>query len=173
MRIAPADAEERTLRLPPRARIVPIASVMLACALPAMLPVVAKAPILPPFGLLVLLGWRLLRPELWQAWIGLPLGLWDDLFSGQPMGSAAALWTIVLLVMDFTENRTVWRDYWHDLLTAAAAIAFCLLGGWLAAGAGGGAATLPLLLPQFALSLLAMPIAVRMVARLDRFRLAR
>ena len=30
---------------------------------------------MPPFGLLVLLAWRLLRPELWRAWVGLPLGL--------------------------------------------------------------------------------------------------
>jgi rod shape-determining protein MreD len=159
--------------LPPLARIVPPASVMAGSTLGALIPWIADAPLLPPFGLLMLLGWRLLRPELWQAWVALPLGAFDDLLSGQPMGSSMALWTAVFLVLDMTDNRAVWHDYWHDLLTATAAIAFCLLGGWgamLLVGGGGG----PLaLLPQYVLSVLLMPLAMRTVARLDRFRLQR
>jgi len=73
-----------------RMRMVPVASVMIASALPLMLPMVASSPVLPPLGLLFFLCWQLLRIEMWPVWIGLPLGLWDDLFSGAPIGSAIA-----------------------------------------------------------------------------------
>ncbi len=76
-----------------RMQIVPIATVMIASALPLMLPLVASSPVLPPLGLLFFLSWQLLRTEMWPVWIGLPLGLWDDLFSGAPIGTAIALWT--------------------------------------------------------------------------------
>jgi rod shape-determining protein MreD len=69
-----------------RMRIVPVATVMLASALPLMLPLVANSPVLPPLGLLFFLCWQLLRTEMWPVWIGLPLGLWDDLFGGQQFG---------------------------------------------------------------------------------------
>lgn len=169
----PAGADAGAVRIPRRVWLIPAASVMLASACALMLPWIAKAPLLPPLGLMLLLGWRLLRPELWQAWVALPLGAWDDLFSGQPLGSAMTLWTIVFLALDFTDNRTVWHDYWHDLLSASAGLAFCLLGGWLVAGAAGGVASLMLLVPQYTLSVLLMPSTIRLVARLDRLRLAR
>ena len=55
------------------------------------LPIIAPAPVLPPFGFLLMLAWRLLRPGLLPPWAGLPLGLFDDLYSGQPMGSGVLL----------------------------------------------------------------------------------
>ncbi len=58
-----------------RMRLVPIVTVMLASALPLMLPLVASSPVLPPLGLLFFLSWQLLRTEMWPVWIGLPLGL--------------------------------------------------------------------------------------------------
>lgn len=164
-------AEIRAL-LPLRARVVPIATALAGSAL-AALPFVTDMPLLPPFGLLMLLAWRLLRPELWQAWIGLPLGLFDDLMSGQPIGSAMTLWTIVLLALDLSDNRAVWHDYWHDLLIAALALTFCIVGGWATVALTVPAPSLLTMVPQLLLAILLMPLAMRIAARLDRFRLAR
>ena len=60
----------------------PILSVMTGSMLVSILPVIAITPSLPPLGLLMLLGWRLLRPDLWPLWIAAPLGLFDDVLSG-------------------------------------------------------------------------------------------
>jgi rod shape-determining protein MreD len=164
-------AEIRAL-LPLRARVIPIAATMAASAL-AVLPIVVDAPILPPFGLMMLLAWRLLRPELWPAWIGLPLGLFDDLMSGQPIGSAMALWTFVLLALDLSDNRAVWHDYWHDLLVAALALTFCVAGGWAAVALTAPAPAIVAMAPQLLLAILLMPLTMRIAARLDRLRLDR
>ncbi len=164
-----SDGEERIARL--RGRTLPVISTMLGSAT-VILPIIATAPILPPFGLMMLLGWRLLRPELWPVWIGLPLGLVDDLFSGQPIGSAMLLWTIALLGIDLADRRMVWRDYWQDWLIAAAAIIFCLIGGLVTANATGGNGTVLQIMPQLALSILIFPVVARFCALLDRWRLS-
>ncbi len=168
-RVVGMDDDDIVL-LPRRARWVPIATV-LAGSLVTLLPIVADWPLLPPFGLLMLLGWRLLRPEMWPSWITLPLGLFDDLFSGQPLGSAMALWTIVFVAFDMMDNRAVWRDYWMDWLTAAAAIIFCLAGGvgLVAFTTGGG--HLLAIVPQTIITILLFPAAMRLCAALDRWRL--
>ena len=61
----------------------PWATIMLGSLAP-VLPVIPAVPVLPPLGFLLLLGWRLVRPGLLPLWAGVPLGLFDDLFSGQP-----------------------------------------------------------------------------------------
>jgi rod shape-determining protein MreD len=94
-----------------RMRFVPIATVMFASALPLMLPLVANSPVLPPLGLLFFLCWQLLRTEMWPVWIGLPLGLWDDLFSGQPIGTAVGLWTLASIAIHYSSQRIYWRGF--------------------------------------------------------------
>src|SRR3546814_17500225 len=79
---------------------------------------------MPPVGLLLLLSWRLLRPDLWRTWIGVPLGLFDDIASGQPIGSAMCLWTVKLIGIDAVEHPMVWRSYRQDWLIATLAIIF-------------------------------------------------
>ncbi|WP_293883832.1 rod shape-determining protein MreD [Sphingomonas sp.] len=153
-------------------QIVPILSVMIASLTP-LLPEIWTAPILPPFGFMVLLGWRLLRDDLWPVWVALPLGLFDDIFSGQPLGSAMALWTIAFLVIDVIDSRLVWRDHWQDWGIAALAIAGELVLALGIAHITGGAMPVLLLLPQILVSVLLFPIVARLCATLDRFRLAR
>lgn len=164
--------EEGRVVLPRRARVVPVATVMLG-SLVAILPVIADAPVWPPFGLMMLLGWRLLRPELWQAWVAIPLGAFDDLFSGQPLGSGIALWTATLLVLDMMDNRAMWRDYWVEWLVGAIALALCILGGWAAVAFTTGGGTVMAVLPQIAISIAAFPLMLRLCALLDRWRLQR
>jgi rod shape-determining protein MreD len=156
---------------PSRLRLLgtPVATVMLGSML-TVLPVIAQSPVLPPLGLLMLLSWRLLRPELWQAWIGLPLGLFDDVMSGQPLGSSMFLWTVTLIVIDFSETRLLWRDYWQDWLLATGAIILCLTGGYLFARLTGGGGTIMLIAPQILWSVLLYPFVARQCARLDRWR---
>ncbi len=169
--IAYAGPERRRL-LPPRARLAPILATM-AASLVQTLPVVTSAPVVPPVGLLMLLGWRLLRPELWHAWVALPLGLFDDLLSGQPLGSAATLWTIGFLILDLLDNRMIWRDYWIEWGIAAALISFCMLGSWAIAVFTTGGSAVGVVVPQIAITILCFPAVVRLCAVLDRWRLKR
>lgn len=153
-------------------QLIPVLSVMIASMMP-LLPVVATAPLLPPFGLMALLAWRLLRPDLWPVWAALPLGLFDDLFSGQPLGSGVALWTLAFLAVETIDRRMVWRDHWQDWGIAVALIAGVLVLGLVLATIAGGATPLAVLLPQIALSALLFPLVARACAALDRRRSAR
>lgn len=163
---------ERLRLLPARARLVPVAAT-LAGSLLQTLPLIATAPVLPPFGLLMLLAWRLLRPELWLAWVALPLGLFDDLVSGEPLGSATALWTASFLLLDAVDDRLVWRDYWIEWAVAAGLIAFCMAGSWAATAITAGTGPFHMILPQMIITILCFPAAVRLCAVLDRWRLKR
>lgn len=156
-----------------RMKALPIVSVLLASALPAMLPIIAQFPLLPPFGLILFVAWRLIRAELWPSWIGIPLGFWDDLFSGQPFGSGILLWTIIVLAFEFADRILVWRDWWVDWLMAAAAIAFGIAGGLVIIGLTGTPASMEIIVPQLVWSIFTYPLVTRLVAVLDRWRLGR
>ncbi len=134
-------------------------------------PVIASAPLVPPFGFLVLIAWQQLRPGLFPVWAGLPLGLFDDLFSGQPFGSAVMLWSLAMLVLEFLEVRFPWRGVVLNWLGASGIIATGLVLALLIANAGGGSAAVSILIPQILFSILAYPIAARLVGAVDRFRL--
>ncbi|HWJ68922.1 MAG TPA: rod shape-determining protein MreD [Sphingobium sp.] len=152
-------------------RGTPIISVLLGSMIVALVPVVAQAPLLPPFGLMIFLGWRVLRPDIWPLWAGAPLGLFDDVMSGQPIGSAIFLWTAILLLLDVENQRHVWRDYWHGWFTATLALGLALTGGWFFVHIGGHGGSLVQILPQLAYSVGLFPLIVRLCAALDRWRL--
>jgi rod shape-determining protein MreD len=170
--LAPTRIGDPPSRL--RLAAVPILSVMVASALPMMLPTFAAWAWLPPLGLALFLAWRLLHPAQWPVWIGLPLGLWDDLMSGQPVGSAMGLWTLTLLAIDFVDQRTYWRGYWQDWLIAAIAMCSIILVG---ARLAHPAVALPLLVGlvdlQMLVTILTYPFMVRVAAWLDSIRLLR
>ncbi|MBC7987599.1 MAG: rod shape-determining protein MreD [Sphingomonadaceae bacterium] len=164
-------ADESLAPLRFRMRAIPVSSVAIGSLAP-LLPLIAAWPLLPPLGLLMLLGWRFVRPETWPLWIGLPLGLFDDLLSGNPLGSAVFLWTAILVALDIFDNRFIWRDYWFDWLMATAAIAFYIVFSMLASSlADRGDPALAPLAPQLAASVLTFPLVLRLCARLDRWRL--
>lgn len=169
-RIAGSSRDVALLGL--RRQWVPILST-LAASLLALLPYVAGRPILPDFAYLVLLAWRLLRPEMWQAHMALPLGLFNDLVAGLPLGQSMALWTLTFLILDVVDSRVGWRDYWVDWLFAAAAILFYTAGGWYVARQMGGITPFAVLVPQLALAVFAYPLVARLVVVLDRWRLQR
>ncbi|ATY34444.1 rod shape-determining protein MreD [Sphingomonas psychrotolerans] len=151
---------------PPRAVWLAPVSVMLG-SLMTLLPVVAVVPFLPPFGLMVLLGWRMLRGDSMRVWVPVLLGFFDDMVSGQPLGSAMLLWTICVLAIDVLDTRLVWRDFWQDWLIASGAIGFCLIAGRLVASPFGAHVDTALLLQALASAAL-FPLIYRLCAWFDR-----
>lgn len=157
---------------PWRALTVPYLTIALA----SLCPVVFLAnvmPVLPPLGFLMLLGWRMVRPGLLPLWIGVPLGAFDDLFSGQPFGSAILLWSITMIALEVLEARFPWRGFWQDWFTASLVIISYILLAILISGASPNPFAMFAAVPQIVFAVLIYPILARLVARLDRFRLAR
>jgi rod shape-determining protein MreD len=132
---------------------------------------IASAPIMPPLGFLTYLAWRQLRPGLLPIWAGLPLGMVDDLYSGQPFGSAVLLWSIVAIVLDVLEARVPWRDFVTEWLAAAAMTATYVIACLALANLAGASTPLLAILPQIIASILIYPLVCRLVALLDRARL--
>ncbi len=149
---------------------VPWLTVMLGTLSPTW-PIIASAPVLPPLGFLFMLAWRQQRPGLLPVWAGLPLGLFDDLYSGQPFGSAVLLWSLAMLALDAVEVRFPWRNFVINWLEAAILIMAYLLFGLLFANAGGGSTPLRVIGPQAVISVLLYPLCGRLMALFDRFRL--
>lgn len=157
-----------------RMRIVPLATVLIASALPLMLPMVASSPVLPPLGLLLFLCWQLLRTEMWPVWIGLPLGLWDDLFSGAAIGTAVCLWTFASIAIHFFSQRIYWRGFLHDWGIAALLVAAVQSAAALIAHPDAHVGRLlGLIAPQILVSALALPLFMRLTGKFDNFRLKR
>ena len=150
---------------------IPIASVVLSSMI-TTLPVLATQPLLPPFGLMMMLAWRLMRPGLLPMWAGLPFGLVDDLFSGQPFGSAGLLWSLAMLAIEPIDARGSWRDHIQDWMIASVIIVVALLGGLIISGLAYARPEAAVMLPQMALSILLYPLVVRICSRLDSWRLA-
>ena len=169
-RIAGSDAEVAIRDL--RRRYVPLASTLAAILL-ILLPIVAASPFVPNLGFLILVTWRLLRPEIWSAQVALGLGLAADLVSGAPLGQSMLLWTAAFLAFDYVDSLLGVRDYWLDWALAAAAMLFHSVGVWYIALLMGSNTSFWIMAPQLALSILAYPIAARLVLALDRWRLAR
>jgi rod shape-determining protein MreD len=151
---------------------IPWLTIMLGSLTP-WLPVIAPAPVLPPLGFVLLLAWRLLRPGLLPLWAGLPLGLFDDLYSGQPLGSAVLLFSLTLIAIELLEIRFPWRNFWLDWLTASAILIVYLPAAAVLSGAGPGLIQLTVIVPQLVLSIVLFPVVARLVAQLDRLRLMR
>ncbi|HEY0625245.1 MAG TPA: rod shape-determining protein MreD [Allosphingosinicella sp.] len=155
-----------------RREYVPIVSTILACML-SLLPIIVSSPMIPDFGFLMLIAWRLLRPEMWAPAVALPLGLFNDLVAGHPIGQSMAIWTLLFIVFDIMDSRVLFRDYWMDWLIAAVAITGYVYADWYIGTLLGNTAGFSVMLPQLAASILAFPIVARLVLSLDRWRLAR
>lgn len=153
-------------------RLFPVASVMLASMLPMMLPIIASYPIVPPLGFMMFLAWRFLRPGLWPVWAAGLFGAFDDLFSGQPFGSAIFSWSLAVIFMELLDTRYVWREFWQDWFVAA----MFIMGYIVLLAVINFMFQVPvspfILLPQIALSICLFPLVLRSVAWVDSIRLA-
>jgi rod shape-determining protein MreD len=151
---------------------LPWASIMLGSLLP-QLAIASALPIMPPLGYLMLLAWRLVRPGLLPVWAGFPLGLFDDLFSGQPFGSAILLWSATMLGLEIIESRFPWRGFFQDWIVAGVIATWYLVIAAVFSGGRVGGLVLLVLAPQIVVTLIVFPLLARLVAGLDRFRLTR
>lgn len=151
---------------------VPWLSILLGSLFP-MFFIATALPLVPPAGFLMLVAWRLVRPGLFPVWAGFPLGLFDDLFSGQPVGSGVLLWSLTMIAIELLDRRMPWRSFPQDWIAATLALVGYLLAAFLVSGAPTTAPALVALGPQILLSVLLFPAAARLVATLDRLRLTR
>lgn len=149
---------------------VPWLSIALGSLSPTW-PVFASSAMMPPLGFLMLLAWRQIRPGLLPVWAGLPLGVVDDLYSGQPFGCAVLLWSVAMLVIEAIESRFPWRSFLHEWFVASAILVPYLLLTALLANLSGGGTPIGSLVPQILVTLLVYPLIGRLVAWLDRARL--
>lgn len=157
---------------PWRAQSVPYITIMLASLAPFIV-LADVMPIVPPLGFLMVLAWRLMRPGLMPLWVGVPLGAFDDLFSGQPFGSAILLWSLTMIILELIETRFPWRSFWQDWFTAGLATLSYIAAAMVVSGSQ---LTLPMALAaaaQIAPSILLYPFLAQLIAWLDRFRLSR
>ena len=157
----------------PGADYVPAGTVLLGSLL-SLLPVVSPTGWWPDFGLLMLLGWRLLRADAWPPWWAAPLGFMNDLILGNPIGLSVALWAAIIIAMDILDRRTMWRDYWIEWAIAALFITLSELAHWRIAALTG--APVPFSIsagPPILIGVLCFPLAAYLASRLDRWRLGR
>lgn len=151
---------------------IPTLSVMICSVLPLLI-MTSSVPLVPPLAFMMLLAWRIIRPGMWPLWIGFPLGAFDDLFSGQPFGSAIVLWSLAMITIEVIDVRFPWRTYIQDWMMVVIALALYLI---VSAVLSGGQLTAHMLVglgPQFLLAALLFPLMARFAARLDRLRLTR
>lgn len=151
---------------------IPWLTILLGSLTP-LLPIISSLPIVPPLGFVLMLGWRLTRPGLLPLWAGFPIGLFDDLLSGQPMGSGILLFSLALIAVDFIELRFPWTGFRQNWLIAAVLTLLYLIISALISGTLITRALPSILLPQLLLSLIIFPMVSRMIGLLDRFRLMR
>jgi rod shape-determining protein MreD len=151
---------------------VPWISVMIGSLIP-QLPIASAVPLVPPLGYMMLLSWRLVRPGLLPVWAGFPLGLFDDLFSGQPFGCAIVLWSATMIGIELVEARFPWRGFFQDWIVAGVVVTWYLVIAALFSGGRIGGTALLVMLPQLVVSIVLIPVMSRLVAGLDRFRLTR
>jgi len=164
-----------------RRRINRVPSPILAIGLPwlsvafgsivATIIIIASAPIVPPLGFLTYVAWRQLRPGLLPVWAGLPLGLFDDLYSGQPFGSAVLFWSLAAIALELVEARLPWRNFLTEWMVAAGLIAAYIGLSLLLANLAGASTPIMVAMPQILLSILIYPLVGRTVAFFDRVRL--
>jgi rod shape-determining protein MreD len=143
-------------------------------ALVSLLPIVSRTGWWPDWGLLMLVGWRLLRADAWPAWWAAPLGFVNDLITGNPIGLSMALWPAIMIAMDVLDRRTMWRDYWIEWAIAALILSAAELAQWqVAAWSGAPVALRSSVGPAIVIAVLCFPLAAFACIRLDRWRLGK
>ena len=142
---------------PLRARIVPYASILLGSLLPLFF-MSGVMPLVPPLGFMMMLGWRIMRPGFLPLWAGVPLGAFDDLFSGQPFGSGILLFSLAMMTLELIETRFPWRGFWQDWFTAGITLVLYILSAMVVSGASLTPFMLFAALPQILTAVLLYPI---------------
>jgi len=151
-----------------------VAAISIALAsLLGLLPLVAQVGWGPSFGFLMLLAWRLLRADAFPGWWAAPLGLWNDVVVGEPIGLSVFVWTLAMLLLGLADRRTMWRDYWIEWLLALVLLFIGAVVRWHVDALMGAHNEFHVIWPPLIIAVLAFPVAAWAAARLDRWRLGR
>lgn len=142
---------------------------MIAALLP-IFPIVVNVPILPPLSFMLFIAWRLIHPEIWFPWAGALLGLFDDMWSGQPLGSGMILFTLAQLLINAADQRILWRDYWQDWILSGVCVVVMLSLALLISNFTGGRLHWFYIVPQILIAILIIPLVTRLCAWLDIWR---
>ena len=154
------------------ARLAPAISVGVASAL-ALLPIVTEVGWVPDFGFMLLIAWRLLRGDAIPSWWAAPLGFFNDLLTGSPIGLSVAIWSAAMLSLDLLDRRTMWRDYWIEWALAALLLLGNALIRWYVDAVVGAPHPLSSIWPPVIIAILVFPLAAWSASALDRWRLGR
>ncbi|QMW22442.1 rod shape-determining protein MreD [Sandaracinobacteroides saxicola] len=151
-------------RLP---RALPTLSIALAALLMSA-PLPLPLSILPNLPLLLLICWLWVMPSLLPSWLAFLLGLLLDAVTGAPLGLNATLFALAVVAVPLSDTMMDAHSLLLDWLFAALLIiGFQLLSWGLLALVNRPVAPL-LLLAQAGTSILAYPLAVWLVERLQR-----
>ena len=156
----------------PYAPYVPAASIVVASFLSA-LPIISMSGWYPDFGYLVLISWRLLRADPFPPWWAAPLGLVNDLFTGNLIGFSVTLWAATMLALDLIDRRTMWRDYWIEWVLAAVLLTIDQWLQWRLARLLGADVPFLAMVPAIVISICVFPLSAWIVSRIDAWRLRR
>ncbi|MFM5906419.1 MAG: rod shape-determining protein MreD [Novosphingobium sp.] len=154
------------------ATALPWLSIMLGSLVPQWYSIFSSG-LVPPFGYLMLVSWRQVRPGVLPVWAGWPLGMFDDLYSGLPFGTGVLLWSATLIIMEVLEARYPWRGVIVDWLVGASLASAYLIITIAIASHSAFAASAASLAIQLALAALLLPLCGRFVSWCDRLRLLR
>lgn len=133
----------------------------------APLPLVVPA--MPALGLMAVLAWALLQPELMPPWVAFLIGGIADLLFGQPLGVNATSFALAAGAMRLAAPMMGRNGLMFDWLAVSVLLLLVmLLTGPLMALAGRAAALMPLLLMQWLTSVLAWPLLARACAAMQR-----
>jgi rod shape-determining protein MreD len=169
-RIAFNKAEVRRKHL--RREYVPIVSTILASLL-ALLPIIVSSPVIPDFAFLMLIAWRLLRPEMWGP--GRRASARACSTTRRRATRSASRWRFGRCSSSSSTSSTAGSV--PRLLDGLADRRRCdhayIFADWYIGTLMGNQADFSVMLPQLAASVLAFPVVARFVLLLDRWRLAR
>ena len=140
----------------------------LAAAFLMTLPLVTPMPALPHLVLLGVLVWSLFQPSLMPPYVAFPIGIVTDAVLGLPLGINATLMPLLAATLGAIDRRIGVRPYGFDWAVAAIAVFLFQWLSWLLLQFVSGELPFGPLLIQASTTMLAYPIAVAAVARIQR-----
>lgn len=165
---ATLSPEERlAIRVARWRRMVPALTCLFALFVMTV-PIVTSVPVMPHLALLTILVWGLFQPALMPPHVALLLGVLTDAVLGLPLGVNALLMPLTAIVIAALERRYGHRPYALDwILAGLIAFAYQLL-SWQLLGFIGGELRFAPLLWQAVTTVLAYPLVVAIIVRIQR-----
>lgn len=148
-------------------QLVPLLTCVAALFL-MTIPIVTSGPSMPHLALLTVLVWGLFQPSLMPPHVAFILGVLTDGVLGLPLGINATLMPILALAVGTLERRYGHRPYALDWVLAGVLVLAYQYFTWKLLGFMDGELPFAPLLGQAATTLLAYPLAVAVIGRIQR-----